>query len=434
MSDRVLLLLTLLIFAGVGFCAVTPAERARLLKKGVRILRNVTEWATLSDQDDERFYAALRVRTRWAVATPSLVAVNASVFACMLFGAGRIGDAQALVSWGANLGTKTTNGEWWRLGTSMFVHAGMLPLLINMGLMWYAGPVLERLVGRLLFVSVYLVAGILASLVAVAAYPVEVSAGASGAMCGLAGLLTASWVWGVRRESEMTVPAIVAERLGLAGAMFLVYTFANGDLPIAGELTGLGVGLVSGTVLTKRVHLSTPPARRVAAVMAGAAALAVVLGVPLRGLTDIRPDIAGLVALEDRTAAAYNNAVERFRKGRVNAEALAELIGRAIVPQLEATEAHFNAIDRVPAVHQPLLADAREYLRLRTESWRLRADGLRKAPGTSGRQAAASNSPGSSAASRMRAQAEYRANMNTLGKAEGMERVSLETLARLRDR
>lgn len=432
MFDHVLLTLTLLFFAGVGLYAMTPDERGRLFQATVRILRHVKEAATRSDPDDERFRAALRARTRWVVLTPALVAVNAGLFACMLFGAGRLSDAQTLVTWGANLGTKTTNGEWWRLGTSMFVHAGLLPMLVNMGVMWYAGPALERLVGRFLFVSVYVGAGILASLVAVVAYPVDVNIGASGAVCGLAGLLTASWVWGVRRASEMRVPAIAAKRLGLIGAAFLVYTFANGDLPLAGELTALGVGLVSGMVLTKRVHLATPPARRVAAVMAGTAALAVMIGVPLEGLTDIRPEIARLVILEDGTTAAYTNAVERFKKGRLAAEALVELIGRTIVPQLEAAEAHFNTFDRVPSIHQPLLADAREYLRLRTESWRLRAEGLRKAPGAAGRETAASNSPESSAAARARAQARHRANMNTFGRAEGMERVSLAALARIR--
>jgi hypothetical protein len=103
--------------------------------------------------------------------------------------------------------------------------------------------------------------------------------------------------------------------------------------------------------------------------MAGTAAAAVAFAIPLRGLTDIRPEIVRLVAAEDRTTAAYNNAVERLKKGRLTAEALAEMIGRTIVPQLEAAEAHLNTIGHVPSIHQPLLADAREYLRLRTESW-----------------------------------------------------------------
>jgi rhomboid protease GluP len=429
MSDG--MLMVLLIIAGFLLYRMSPDQRVHLLRTTVRTLHDVKEAATRSDPTDERFRAALRARTRWVFVTPALVAVNTSLFAYMLFGAGRLSDAQTLVTWGGNLGTRTTNGEWWRLGTSMFVHAGMLSVLVNMGVVLYAGPMLERLVGRFLFASVYVAAGILASLMAVLADPVTVSVGASGAICGLAGLLMASWLWGVRRASDVRIPAIAAKRLAGVGAMFLVYSLASGDLTLARELTALGVGLVSGIVLTGRVHESTPPARRVAAVMAGAAAVAVALAAPLRSLTDIRPEIARVIALEDRTAAAYNNAVERSRKGRVTPEALADLIGRTIVPQLEAADAHLNTVGRVPPVQQPLLADAHEYLRLRTESWRLRTEALRKALSAS-REPARSNSPDSSAAWRARTEAEHRANMKALGRAEAVERASLEVLERIR--
>ncbi len=426
------MLVTVVVFFGVALYVMTQEERVRLLRVAVQIVRLLREAATRKDPDGERFRAALSARTRWVVVTPMLMAANAALFVWMLFGAGRIGEAQTLVAWGANLGTRTTNGEWWRLATAMFVHAHMLPVLVNIGMMWYAGPMLERLVGPLVFATVYVAAGILASLVAVFVYPVDVSVGASGAMCGLAGLLTASWLWGVRRASNVRIPAVTARRVGVIGALFLVYTFASRDLPLGSELTALCVGLVSGMVLTRSVYLSTPPTVRVATVMAGAAAVAILLATPLRGLCDIRPEVAQLVALENRTTAAYTNAVERFRKGRVTADALADLIGRSIVAPLEAAEAHLNAINRVPAVQQPLVADAREYLRFRTESWRLRAAGLRKAPGSPRRATAKPDSPESSAAWRARAQAEHLATMNTLGKAEGMERASLEALDRIR--
>jgi hypothetical protein len=54
------------------------------------------------------------------------------------------------------------------------------------------------------------------------------------------------------------------------------------------------------------------------------------------------------------------------------------MIDSAIVPELHAADARLKAFDRVPAEHQPLVASAEEYLRLRHESWRIRADALRK--------------------------------------------------------
>src|SRR6202035_2476066 len=99
-------------------------------------------------------------------------------------GAGALSDPQTLVGWGASFGPRTTNGEWWRLVTSMFVHSGMLQLLVNVGGLVSIGFMLERLVRRPAFAAVYFAAGVLASLVSLSVHPMAVSAGASGAIFG----------------------------------------------------------------------------------------------------------------------------------------------------------------------------------------------------------------------------------------------------------
>ena len=427
-----LTLLTVAIIGGVCVYGMSPEDRLRLLRTIDTFLRHIVDGATRSDPDDERFRAALRARTPWPFVTIGLVTLNVTLFVCLLFGAGRLADSQTLLAWGGNLGTRTSNGEWWRLATAMFVHSGMLPLVVNIAMIVYTGPLLERLVGPFAFGGMYAAAGVLANAAAVLAHPLDLSVGASGAICGEAAVLTTSWVWGLRRASELGIPRITAKRLAVAGAVFAAYSFANGDLPFVAELTALFVGLIGGAVLTRRVQDATPSPRRVACVLAGAAVAAVVFAVPVRGMTDVRPEIAHLVALEERTATAYASAVERVRKGRLATYALADMIAQTIVPELEAAETHLNRVGRVPSEQQPLLADAHEYLRLRTESWHLRAQGLRKAGRVAPRDLAASYSPASGAASRSRAEAQHRASMNTLGRAEGAERASLEVLQRLR--
>ena len=45
-----------------------------------------------------------------------------------------------LVRWGADFGPKTTSGEWWRLLTCVFVHIGIVHILLNMWVLTAAGP------------------------------------------------------------------------------------------------------------------------------------------------------------------------------------------------------------------------------------------------------------------------------------------------------
>ena len=77
-----------------------------------------------------------------------------------------------------------------------------------------------------------------------------------------------------------------------------------------------------------------------------------------------------------------------------------------------------------------LVANAADYLRLRSESWRLRADVLRKTNALSPKDADAVDA-GSGSNSRLRAEAQYKAYMVTRGKAEGSERASLEALQKI---
>ena len=139
---------------------------------------------------------ALRARTRRPLVTPALLAVNAAVFVLMLVGPVRSTIRTHSCGWGANVAPRTTNGEWWRLVTMMFVHAGPLHLLATVAGLVPLGLMLERLVGSVAFATVFFAAGVLAGLVSLSTSAVAVSAGASGAIFGLYGLLSASVIWG----------------------------------------------------------------------------------------------------------------------------------------------------------------------------------------------------------------------------------------------
>ena len=147
--------------------------------------------------------------------TPAIVLISTLVFGGMLFGATSISDPQTLVAWGASLGTRTSNGEWWRLATSTFVHTGMLHLLIDVAVLIQLGVILERLVGRFTFTAVYLSAGAFAGLINLSAYPVAVTSARPAPSSASTVSLLASVVWqtfrGWRSRREPDVERRVEE-------------------------------------------------------------------------------------------------------------------------------------------------------------------------------------------------------------------------------
>ena len=97
-------------------------------------------------------------------------------------------DPITLVMFGANYAPLVKSGQIWRLLTSMFLHAGFLHLAINMYALYMLGSQVENYIGKLKFTGIYLVSGIIGSLMSVL-FTNNISVGASGAIFGLAGAL-----------------------------------------------------------------------------------------------------------------------------------------------------------------------------------------------------------------------------------------------------
>jgi rhomboid protease GluP len=324
----------------------------------------------------DAFYAALKARTRWTLVTPAIVGASLVVFALRVLSGGDLGDPTMLTEWGGSVGPRTTNGEWWRLGAAMFVHVGAVHLIAEIAGLVQIGLLVERLVGRLAFAVVYFSAGVLAGVWSLALHAVSVHVGAAGAIFGVYGLLMASLVLGLVQRSSLTVPVVVLKGLWPGAAIFIVYHTLTEGLISEAMQVGLVTGFVSGLLMGGRLISEKPPVRRVGAALAATVAIVVVFAAPLRGLVDVTDDVARVRAVEERTARSYDTAVGRFKSGRISANELAALADR-IVTDLQSIQADLVSLDNVPPEHWPMIQKASEYLRLRQDSWRLRAEGLR---------------------------------------------------------
>lgn len=102
---------------------------------------------------------------------------------------GGSGSIETLIKYGAKYNPSILiDGEWWRIVSSMFLHIGLIHLIMNMIAIYYLGTLVERIYGSFRFFIIYMLAGIGGGLASFA-FTTNVSAGASGALFGLFGAL-----------------------------------------------------------------------------------------------------------------------------------------------------------------------------------------------------------------------------------------------------
>ena len=141
-------------------------------------------------------------RTPHAPVTAALVTVNLLVFLAMLAsGAGLWHSSNSVqLAWGANFGPATGVGEWWRLGSAMFLHFGAIHLTLNMWALWDGGQLVERMYGHARFALIYFSSGLAGNLLSLVAHKgLAISGGASGAIFGMYGALLV-FLWRERRN------------------------------------------------------------------------------------------------------------------------------------------------------------------------------------------------------------------------------------------
>jgi len=220
------------------------ATNAELFKKAIAaaVEKNKKAERNLSSAKREKFGALIPSKTY--LVTPLLVYINVLVFTWMLFlGISPLTpSAQSLLACGGNFRPLTTNGNWWRLLTYMFLHAGILHLLMNMYALLYIGMFLEPLLGKFRFAAAYLLTGVCAGLMSVAIHPYTVGVGASGAIFGMYGVFLAMLT---TKHIEKTVRNTMLRSILFFVVLNLLYG-AQGNIDNAAHVGGLLSGIAVG--------------------------------------------------------------------------------------------------------------------------------------------------------------------------------------------
>jgi membrane associated rhomboid family serine protease len=334
-------LVLILAFAGVGLYFMTPAERTKLLGLVRAALRKAKDAVMLQALPCDSFFDDLRARTPRVIATPCLIVL------------------------------------------SLFIHSGVGDLLVSAVCLWQIGLILERLVGPLAFTTVYVGCAVAIGIIGLSASPDAMRVGASGPVLAMYGLLLVTSIWAVIRSSNLTMPLNVAKQLAPFAAVFLLHKLATTGFGHAADVAALVCGLAGGIILMREVGERTPQVHRLATAMVGVVAVVTLYALvmvhrPSNETVDIRLEVDKLIALEISTARLYEKEVDRFRRGRITAAALGDVIDKSIVPELRVVAGRLRALKDVRPEDQELMATAMNFLKLRDESGRLRSTALHK--------------------------------------------------------
>ncbi len=206
---------------------------------------------------------------RMNAVTLTLIGINVAVYLVELAMGGSIdGTGNWIFNHGALLVSGSLNGqpvgvahgEWWRLVTSAFLHFGIFHLGVNMYSLFYAGTLLEHLIGRWRFALLYLASGIAGSAGAILWSPNEVTLGASGAIFGILGGLFV-----LERRGHIATGGQIAGLIVLN--LIITFTFSS-YISVGGHIGGL----IAGVILMLLLHQY-----RRSAAMSVAGAIAVVV-------------------------------------------------------------------------------------------------------------------------------------------------------------
>ena len=192
----------------------------------------------------------------WSRRTPFtyfFLGLNLLIFVLMALAGGS--SNETLMAFGVKANGEIARGQWWRFVTPIFIHIGMLHIFFNSYALWIVGPQVEKLYGSARFVILYVLTGVAGVIGSYFYHPETISAGASGAIFGLFGVLL---VFGIRYRSA--IPPFFKRAVGTGVLPVIVINLIIGfTIPQIDNSAHIG-GLLAGAALAAIIPFQRPGA------------------------------------------------------------------------------------------------------------------------------------------------------------------------------
>ncbi len=179
-----------------------------------------------------------------------LIAANALFFLYLEI-AGSSEDVAFMLDHGAMfVPAVMVGGEYYRLLTSMFMHFGINHIINNMIVLFVLGDHLERALGHVRYLIFYLLSGLAANVVSMLAEGADsriVSAGASGAVFGVAGGLLYAVFINQGRLGDLTM-----KQIAVMAALSLYLGFQDIGVDNVAHVSGLIAGMLLAFIMYRK--------------------------------------------------------------------------------------------------------------------------------------------------------------------------------------
>lgn len=327
----------------------------------------------------------LRGRRVWKSATVALIASNLLVGVAMLaFGATWSHSSSSVqLAWGANFGPATKDGEWWRLGTAMFLHFGVWHLATNMVALWESGRLVEALFGPRRFLVVYLASGLTGNLFSLIAQGDRaVSGGASGAIFGVYGALLVFLLQERRRLHPGDFKWLFWGAAAFSGIMFAL-GFVVPGIDNAAHAGGLVAGVLVGLVQFPRPVSTGSVGRWLAGLAFSVMVVSLVANIPeprYRWSEEelARSEIRSFLADDAKINARLRDILAGGRAAGISFDQLAGKIEADVVKPYEHSFEQLSEVQVSPSVPSAAtLENLRRYAESRRNASQALVEGLR---------------------------------------------------------
>ncbi len=177
--------------------------------------------------------------------TYTLLAIQIIIFLCMTFMGGSESSAVLLI-FGAKFNPLIAAGQYYRLLTPIFLHIGIMHLIVNSITLYYLGAMVESVLGHWKYLLIYLSAGVMGNLFSYQ-FSTNISAGASTSLFGLfAVFLALKNLY----PSNRYIQGLASQYMTLIG-INIVFGFLGSGIDIWGHIGGLVGGFLITMALMK---------------------------------------------------------------------------------------------------------------------------------------------------------------------------------------